>query len=502
MSLGGSTLTRVRHPSAVESTRKRFNKLTNCYHALPNDKQIIRQIDYIFFPGGVDLNYFTVIFEVPIFFVNMALLEKSFENVAEKNDSFDLKLPGNKIKRSDYIEIEPKPSFALKTSKLHENIKTIIYINVCSHESIYEPGPKKSIDVDGNEIEGLNVPISIGDGHNYEREDGSNSLTYDIIVNPKVLEECGTDKTGKYRDFICKLILQSISQKFKVEIDYKYQIIKKKYIGIKKSQFVRKSPSQPVIEEITTEQKENLTTQSSCIQTSSKIVPNKTTGNPREQQNAIPEFHYKCYLKPNTHVSSQINLPDVPLQLFHNKYVEPTMKLEPSYSHIVLDCTFKSILTRNQLSVTSSNYRLQVSISQFFLYNLLAISHLALLQIYSHGSSCLDLYIPFTINPSCTRSSITTVVGSVRQLLLTVVMEIENSPWDKHVDPGSRAWLVSQAIQNDHTHNDATSTSASLDEDSKADVSTLKNNTVISGQTSKFSLFKKLTLCRILCYNC
>ena len=68
---------------------------------------------------------------------------------------------------------------------------------------------------------------------------------YDIIVNPSVLEECKEDKTGKHRDFICQLAIQSLEQKYNEDLDRRYTLPKLKYMGTITSQHVRDRKSEP-----------------------------------------------------------------------------------------------------------------------------------------------------------------------------------------------------------------------------------------------------------------
>lgn len=46
---------------------------------------------------------------------------------------------------------------------------------------------------------GINVPMSVGPERMTKDKNGRDCISYDIIVNPKVLQECEADKTGTYR---------------------------------------------------------------------------------------------------------------------------------------------------------------------------------------------------------------------------------------------------------------------------------------------------------------
>jgi PIH1 N-terminal domain len=69
---------------------------------------------------------------------------------------------------------------------------------------------------------------------------GALSTVYDIIVSPTVVKEAGTDKTGKYKDFVCQLSIQSIEGKVKSSLDYRYKLPKgAMYIGEMQSQMIQ-----------------------------------------------------------------------------------------------------------------------------------------------------------------------------------------------------------------------------------------------------------------------
>lgn len=46
---------------------------------------------------------------------------------------------------------------------------------------------------------GMSVPVSVGPPRVSMDKSGKESVTYDVIVNPKVIQEAADDKTGGYR---------------------------------------------------------------------------------------------------------------------------------------------------------------------------------------------------------------------------------------------------------------------------------------------------------------
>lgn len=66
-----------------------------------------------------------------------------------------------------------------------------------------------------------------------------------------VLKDAKEDTTGRYRDFLCQLCLQSVEQKYSIELDKRYKLPKLSYMGAQvERQFIRDSKKAPKIEEI------------------------------------------------------------------------------------------------------------------------------------------------------------------------------------------------------------------------------------------------------------
>lgn len=55
------------------------------------------------------------------------------------------------------VRITPEVGFVVKTRL--QNSPTKVFINVCKHPQLAEPATKKKLDDDGNEVEGLNIPL-------------------------------------------------------------------------------------------------------------------------------------------------------------------------------------------------------------------------------------------------------------------------------------------------------------------------------------------------------
>jgi len=124
-------------------------------------------------------------------------------------------------------------------------------INICSHDEIALPGLKKKLDDNGEEVEGMNIPMSVGPLRKGKDKSDKECYICDIIVNPAVIEEAKADKVGKYRDFVCQLSIQCLEQKYSKTYDRKYKLPKLLYMGeTVLSQHIQDRKSIPKIEEV------------------------------------------------------------------------------------------------------------------------------------------------------------------------------------------------------------------------------------------------------------
>ncbi|CAM9583386.1 unnamed protein product [Ascophyllum nodosum] len=152
-----------------------------------------------------------------------------------------------------WIVISPKPGFVIKTRLLDEGIK--VFVNVCHHERIGDSGLVKKLDRDGNEVEGLNIPMSVGPPWVDKDKTGEECIVYDVIINTKAIEDCRSDRTGARRDWLCHLAMQSVMTKHACKLDPKYKLPKLKFKGDKETgpapQRIRDDSNKPRISELT-----------------------------------------------------------------------------------------------------------------------------------------------------------------------------------------------------------------------------------------------------------
>ena len=154
------------------------------------------------------------------------------------------------VQQTPGITITPEPGFTVKTKVLPDGPK--VFLNLCTHTNLGEPTMKKRLNDEGEPVEGMNVPVSVGPVHKEQDKNGTECLVFDMIVNPKVLEDANEDETGQQRDFLCHLAMQSVEQKnTNMMFDRRYKLPKLKYMGAKiHSQHIRDSRATPKIEEV------------------------------------------------------------------------------------------------------------------------------------------------------------------------------------------------------------------------------------------------------------
>merc|ERR1719450_794424 len=75
-----------------------------------------------------------------------------------------------------------------------------VFINVCYSDVINKPGIKKKLDEKtGEEIEGMNIPVSVGPVEPAKDKAGNLSVCIDVIVNDDVISDCRADESGGFR---------------------------------------------------------------------------------------------------------------------------------------------------------------------------------------------------------------------------------------------------------------------------------------------------------------
>ena len=238
----------------------------------------------------------------------------------------------------------------------------------------------------------MNVPLSVGPECYDKDHAGIVCLVYDIIVNPKVIQDSAVDETGQYRDFLCHLSIQSVEQKYPKNgvLDKQYKLPKLVYMGAAvRSQHIRDKNTIPGIIDVS----ENITeempiTKTKIIQQSVEIISDSV-----EKDLAFNLFWIKkkkCCNESfsamsNDACSSSEKEKDIfsfnhseyeyeePLKDFNKlyglSYIEPTMIPDSDVLRITLKVCFTENINIENLEVKVSPYKFQVHTYVHTLYN-------------------------------------------------------------------------------------------------------------------------------------
>ncbi|OWZ19859.1 hypothetical protein PHMEG_0005813 [Phytophthora megakarya] len=170
---------------------------------------------------------------------------------------FKPRFPGDKVMGEDGLKVTPegmyidvRPGFVMKTTDVKKK-KTKVFVNVVYADEIQAFSEKKKLDDEGKEQEGIHVPLSLGAPHEVKDKKGESSLAFDVAVNSKVVEDCQTDKTGSFRNFVCELAIEYIDQKYKIKLDDRYKLPRLTYRGElpPPKHYIRKTQA-PIIQEV------------------------------------------------------------------------------------------------------------------------------------------------------------------------------------------------------------------------------------------------------------
>ena len=253
--------------------------------------------------------------------------KRTAEGGRDDSDS-GIKIPHSDDKKNvKSIDITPESGFTVKSKRMDDGMK--VYINICQHAAIFVPSNKKKLNEEGEEVEGLNIPMSVGLARNETTKDGSPCLVHDIIVNPNVITEARQDLTGKYRDFLCHLAIQCLEQKFAYSLDAKYKLPKLKYKGQVQSQRIQDRKNMPSIVEI--DSKTNSTSSSSSSLASKKLNLKAKKEELKELvEERVPTVSFYWTRKVGTDDDQTITEEVETELVYSSEYIEPLMSLDSS----------------------------------------------------------------------------------------------------------------------------------------------------------------------------
>ena len=226
--------------------------------------------------------------------------------------------------------------------------------------------------------------MSVGPKRSNNDKVGKLCIVYDIIVNPKVINDVNEDKIGTYRDFVCQLALQSLEQKYKITLDHRYKLPKLKYFGNVNdipSQNIQDRSKVPIIEEID----DNQATIIKKSEAAKKAEQEKAKALAVAKALAILENEIDLVYTMSwlvfqdnlreSKVDEDIFVEEIPLQdiPIANTYTEPMTIPDLKYSKISLNISLDSVPESSDgTNVAISPYKIQVGeeINSIHLYTI------------------------------------------------------------------------------------------------------------------------------------
>ncbi|KAJ1409251.1 pre-RNA processing PIH1/Nop17-domain-containing protein [Ochromonadaceae sp. CCMP2298] len=345
----------------------------------------------------------------------------------------------DKPKQPQGITIFPTAGFALKTSRLSDGMK--VFLNIAQHETVDEPAIKKKLDDKGEEVEGMNIPMSVGAPRQEVDKKGVVCIVYDIIVNPVVILESTADKTGKYRDFICQLGMQYLEQKYAEELDKRYKLPKLKYMGDEvASQYIQDRKKMPKIEEVSSQsskagKSEADRQRAAAAKMAVEVVDRDlvysvawlvSNGAP----NSFAEASH-VRLLPG---SSEVDMDQYVLREYAHpvvEYVDPIHQTEISTAAIVLSAEVPSYELGIDMRISLSPYRMCLKLP---------------------GYKKTTLHLACAVNPAASYYTLRRPYeGCLSVVALQLVLLVDHRDWAATADAGSKMWLMTQALSTEDT---------------------------------------------------
>eukprot|EP00602_Paraphysomonas_sp_CaronLab_P012541 CAMPEP_0185038478 /NCGR_PEP_ID=MMETSP1103-20130426/34192_1 /TAXON_ID=36769 /ORGANISM="Paraphysomonas bandaiensis, Strain Caron Lab Isolate" /LENGTH=583 /DNA_ID=CAMNT_0027576927 /DNA_START=54 /DNA_END=1802 /DNA_ORIENTATION=- len=346
----------------------------------------------------------------------------------ELPDGNTLSSTGVKSKQKG-IQITPEPGFTVKT-KNQSGSK--IFINVCQHAEIAVPAIKKRLNAEGEEVEGMNIPLSAGPARLGKDKSGVDCSIYDVIVNPQVIKDVLADPTGQHRDFICQLTIQSIEQKYSVVLDKRYKLPKIRYMGEVVPQMIQDRKNMPNIEEVSgtssnkkKDGKGRSTAKQSKVETKRVQEPDK-------------ELEVTQYWRYDSGEEVKVVVEESQSGLGVRVYREPLAVPDDGVTHLVVKAVLdvKDSLSTDSISIALSAYKLQVKVPG---YTSLSLS-------LPCAVICTDLDESQNTD-STPVSQMCRMEGYTRLLCLCITLPVDRTPWSAAPDPGSKPWMIAEALR-------------------------------------------------------
>ncbi|CAM9487690.1 unnamed protein product [Chrysoparadoxa australica] len=309
------------------------------------------------------------------------------------------------------ISVTPEPGFVIKTK---DETGHKVFINVCQCAKIGKPAPRNRLDENGNEMECMNVPVSLGPPRATNDKAGNESTVYDVLVNPEVLAEASGDKTGVYRDFLCQLALSHVMQKYKCTLDERYKLPKIKYMGELANQMVRDTSADPQIQELSS---------SSDGPAKQKAAPAQAKAEPPAAPPApLVPVSYRLWGVWNAQGDGTDEQRIDLLSLSIDDTVVQPADSWPARLELVLDGLLPGSCSQTGLA------GVQVQCSAYE----------CCIKVPRHER--LSLLLPYAIEEGACASC------NAHEERLSIVMTVDRTPIDQGPDAGSKVWMLALAL--------------------------------------------------------
>ncbi|CAJ1408566.1 unnamed protein product [Effrenium voratum] len=142
---------------------------------------------------------------------NMEEYLQSYEKMLQEGIAPELGAPLDEVDAEGGITTRPEPGFVVKTKDLEAGTK--IFVNIVTSPHIEAPHMKSYTELEGEQ--GCRVPLSIGTAVEDFDKKGEPCVSYDVVANPQVVEECSTDSA--FREQVVQLCMAAVSQKYKMQ---------------------------------------------------------------------------------------------------------------------------------------------------------------------------------------------------------------------------------------------------------------------------------------------
>jgi hypothetical protein len=358
---------------------------------------------------------------------------------AGAGDGSAVNMSKDKPKQPQGITITPEAGFAFKTSRLSDGMK--VFVNMAQHEAVDEPALKKKLDDKGEEVEGMNIPMSVGAPRAEVDKKGVECIVYDIIVHPVVIAESLADKTGKYRDFICQLGMQYLEQKYAAEHDKRYKLPKLKYMGDEvASQYIQDRKKMPKIEEVSSQSsqaqgkskadRERAAAAKMAVEVVDRDLPYSVSW--LVSRDAAPISLAEASRVRLVPGGSAVDMEQYVLREYAHpvvEYVDPIQQPGISTAAILLSCEVPSYELGIDVRISLSPYRVCVKLP---------------------GYKKTTLHLASAVNPAASYYTLRRPYeGCLSVAALQLVLLVDHRDWAATADAGSKTWLMTQALSTD-----------------------------------------------------